>query len=416
MSDNANVFNLETLLNTIKNLNTVNRETSEHCDEGLRNAESAFQQTQDELNVSETMLNAARAEEAVKLAQQVAADVRMAKALAEEASAVASMNPVAIAAASAEVAAAGEELARATEEYRKAVEHRERLEHRVELAQKCVNIAQEMTDTLLLRFNYSRAKVSETIIEGTGRLQVAYSDLERYLSRVSKVGLQDIKDFYCWKPMENKPVTPKDVHDRINASKNVVNAILEYLYVTDPKFHGSIDRLCTQLKVPGNEVSVETKIKKNIVGRLCEELVIRSFGPMGERIETQGIYYLEDGSYTKADMILYGFKEPLILGRGEGMGSAKGGNLGIEVKSGNKEYIYSQLSHMEKQAKGHSQCDISCTVCSRDIKDLSPEKEEILRNRLKEAGSPMMGMLPHKSELDADCIEFVKAKVEDKNV
>lgn len=416
MSDKANVFNLETIFNTIKNLNTVNRETGEHCDEGLYNAESFYQQTQGELNVSEVMLNASRAEEAVKLAQQVAADVRMAKALAYEASAVASMNPVAIAAASAEVAAAGEELARATEEYRKAVEHRERLEHRVELAQKCVNIAQEMNETLRLRFNYSRAEVSKTILEGNGRLQAAYSDIERYLSRVSKVALQDIKDFYDWKPEENKPVTPKDVHDRLDASKNVVNAILEYLYVTDPKFHNSIDRLCAQLKVQGNEVSVETKVKKNIVGRLCEELVIRSFSPMGERVETQGVYYLEDGSYTKADMILYGLKEPLILGRGDGMGFTKGGNLGIEVKSGNKEYIYSQLSHMEKQAKGHSQCDISCTVCSRDIKNLPPEKEDMLRSKLKEAGSPMIGMLPYKSELDAECINFVKAKAEDKNV
>ena len=416
MSENANVFNLETLLYTIKNLNTVNRETGEHCDEGMRNAESVFQQTQEEQNISETMLNVARAEEAVKLAQQVAADARMAKALAEEAAAMASMNPFAIAAASAEVAAASEELIRTTEEYRKAVEHRERLEHRVELAHRCVNIAQEMNETLRLRFNYSRAKVYEIILEGNGRLQAAYSDLERYLSRVSKVALQDIKTFYEWKPEEKKPVTPKDVHDRLNASKNVVNSILEYLYVTDPKFHSSIDRLCAQLKVPGNEVSVETKVKKNIVGRLCEELVIRSFGPMGERVETQGVYYLEDGSYTKADMILYGLKEPLILGRGEGMGSTKGGILGIEVKSGNKEYIYSQLSHMEKQAKGHSKCDISCTVCSRDIKDLSPEREEALRNRLKEVGSPIIGMLPYKSELDEECINFVKVKAEDKNV
>ena len=111
-------------------------------------------------------------------------------------------------------------------------------------------------------------------------------------------------------------------------------------------------------------------------------------------------------------MILYGLKKTLILGRGEGMAAPAGGNLGIEVKSGKKEYIFEQLSHMEKQAKGHSQCDISCTVCSRDIKDLSPEKEQLLRSRLSEAGSPILGMLPRKSELDKDCIEFVKAKAE----
>lgn len=416
MNESANVFNLNTFQSTMRNLDTIDCINGEKCDEAIHEAESVLQDAENELNISNNLLNVARAVEAEKLALQLAADVRMAKAVAEEAAAISSGNPIAIAAASMEVASAAEELARATEEYRQAVAHRERLEHRVELAQKCVNIAQEMLETLRMRFSYSRVVITETIREGNYRLQNAYTDLERYLSRISKVALAEISDFYGWKPEENKPVTPKEVHDRLNASKNVTNAILEYLYVTDPKFKFSVDRLVAQLKTPGNEISVETKIKKNIVGRLCEELVIRSFAPMGERVSTQGIYYLEDGTYTKADMILYGLKEPLILGKGEGMGAQKGGNLGIEVKSGKKEYIFAQSAHMEKQAKGHSMCDISCTVCSRDIKDLSPEKEELLRNRLKEAGSPMMGMLPHKSELDAECIEFVKAKAEASNV
>lgn len=412
MSGNANVYNIDVFLSTIKALLSIEHETKNQCAEGLNKAEEILQQTQEELKVSNGMLDVARVIEAEKLAEQIAADARMAKASIEEAAAVASGNPIAIAAATAELAAASQEFFRATEEYNKAREHRERLEHRVELAQRCVSIAEEMADTLRLRFNYSQAKISKDILDGNGRLQNAYNDLSTYLSRISSAALKEISDFYKWKPEEKKPVTPDVVHDRLNASSSVNNAILEYLYVTDPKFRFSVDRLCTQLKTPGNESSVEIKIKKNIVGRLCEELVIRCFSPMGERVETQGIYYLENGTYTKADMILYGLKEPLILGRGEGMAAPAGGNLGIEVKSGKKEYIFEQLAHMEKQAKGHRQCDLSCTVCSRDIKDLPPEKEQLLRSRLREAGSPILGMLPRKSELDKDCIDFVKAKVE----
>ena len=414
--DNAKVFELGILLNTIKSLNAINTETDNHCKDGIREADVVLQQTQEEFQISETLLNAARADEAVKLARQIEAEARMARALAEEATAIASGNPVAIAAASAEVASAGAELAKATEEYQQAVQHRERLEHRYELAQRCVSIAQEMRDTLQLRFSYSQAIVAETIDSGIMRLQQAYDDLSRYLSRLSPAERDEVKSYYSYEPEKNKPVTPKDVHDRLNASSVLVNALLEYLYCTDLKFRGSVERLCQQLHVPGNEASVETKIKKNIVGRLSEELVIRSFAPMGGRVETQGRYYLEDGSYTKADMILYDLKEPLILGKGSGMGAQKGGNLGIEVKSGYKEYLYAQLSHMEKQAKGHSKCDISCTVCTRDITDLPPDKEELLRAKLKEAGSPMMGMLPYKAQLDEDCIVFVKAKSEEKNV
>lgn len=412
----ASVFELDTMIDTINRLTVINHDISDLCDEGLKKADSVLGHCQKELDISECMLKAAQVEEAIKLAEQIQADARMARALAQEAAAISSMNPVAIAAASAEVAAAGAELARVTEEYQKAVEHRKQLEHRCELAKKCVDIAQEMLDTLNLRFNYSRNKLNETISRGNGRLKNAYEDLKKYLSRLSLINLRDISDFMTYKPKEKEPVTPKDIHDRLHASKSVVNAILEYLYCTDLKFRGAVDRLCLQLQSPENVSSVEVKIKKNIVGRLCEELVIRCFSPMGEKVETQAVFYLEDGRYTKADMILYGLKEPLILGRGSGMGAQKGGNLGIEVKSGSKEYIYAQLKHMERQAKGHSQCDLSCTVCSRDITDLSPEKEELLRNKLREAGSPLMGMLPYKEELDAECINFVKEKAEDQNV
>lgn len=412
----VNVFELNTLINTIKNLSSINRDTDEHCREGMNKAEMLLQQTQEDLSISEALLNAARAEEAFQFARQLEADARMVRALAEETAAVSSGNPIAIAAASTAVAAAAAELAQVTEAYRKAVQHRERMQRRCELARRCVNIAQEMTETLKMRFSFSQAVLAETITVGNARLQEAYDDLSRYLSRIAPEARAEIESFYSYEPEKDKPVTPKDVYDRLNASKSVINAILEYLYCTDMRFRNSVDRLCAQLVIPANETSVEIKIKKNIVGRLSEALVIRSFAPVGGRIETQGRYYLEDGSYTKADMTLYGLKEPLILGRGHGMGARKGGNLGIEVKSGFKEYIYAQSGHMEKQAKGHTQCDISCTVCTRDITDLSPEKEELLRTRLREAGSPILGMLPYKAELDEECIAFVKAKAEEKHV
>lgn len=414
--DNVKVFELGVLLNTIKSLSSINTKIDDHCKEGIREANVVLQQTQEELQISRGLLNVARADEEVKLVRQLQADDRMVRAVAEEVAAASSGNPLAIVAASAEVVSAGTELAQATEEYQQVVQHRKLLEHRYELAQRCVSIAQEMRDTLQLRFNYSQTTVVETIGFGNARLQQAYDDLSRYLSRLSPAVRVEVESFYSYELKKNKPVVPKDVHDRLNASSSVVNAILEYLYCTDLKFRGSVDRLCQQLHIPGDEASVETKIKKNMVGRLSEELVIRCFAPMGGRVETQGRYYLEDGSYTKVDMILYDLKEPLILGRGSGMGAQKGGNLGIEVKSGHKEYLYAQLSHMEKQAKGHSKCDISCTVCTRDIIDLPSDKEELLRVKLKEVGSPMMGMLPYKAQLDKDCIAFVKAKAEGKNV
>lgn len=406
----VDVFALDTLSASIRDLHTARIETGECCDEGIRKADQMLQDTQGELQFSETLLAAAQVEEAAKLALRLKADARMTAAAAEEASAIASCNPFAIAAASAEVAAAAAELAEATEEYQRAREHREHLEHRRNLAQKCVDLAQLNLDMLCLRYQYGKTRVEEIVISGCGRLQAAHDDLEAYLARISPQARQSIRDYSSWEPTEKKPIDPKEIHDRLNSDETVVDGLLEYIYTTDPKFRASIDRLCTQLESPENTAAVEAKIKKNVVGRLCEELVIQAFQPMGERVETQRVCYLENGSFTKVDMILYGLKEPLILGRGEGMGGKKGGSLAIEVKSGRAEYIYSQAAHMEIQAKGHESCDISCTVCTRDINDLRPEQQEEVRDRLKAAGSPILGMLPKKSDLDARCIRFVKEK------
>ena len=416
MMSQVDVFNLNALSTVIQDLYTAQRETGESCNEGIRKAEQMLQDTQGELQFSESLLAVAQAEEAAKLALQLKADARMAAAAAEEASAIASCNPLAIAAASAEVAAATAELAEATEEYMRAQEHRNRLEHRRDLAQNCVDLAQANLDMLRLRYQYGMAQVDRIVVCGCGRLQAAHDDLETYLSSISPQARQSIYDYRNWEPEEKRPVNPKEVHDRLNPDASMVDGILEYLYVTDLGFHESIDRLCIQMRDVENTAAVEAKIKKNVVGRLCEELVIQAFRPIGERIETQHVCYLDNGSFTKVDMILYGLKEPLILGRGENMGGRKNGSLAIEVKSGRGEYIYRQAAHMEVQAKGHKLCDVSCTVCTRDINDLSPEQKEEVKSRLKAAGSPILGMLPRKSELDAHCIQFVKEKAKSNDV
>lgn len=407
----VDVKNLNTIADSIKNISRIKNDTFEQCEEGIRNANQVLNETQNELNTSKKILDVCKTVEAAMLAKKLEVEARMAQAAAEEAAALASGNPLAIAAASAKVAAITPELTKAIQDYKEAVEHRQRIEHRCELAQKCVNIAQEMCETLNLRFNYSRVKIEEVVFKGNSRLQFAYDDLSKYLSRISPEAKKEITDWDKWQPKENEPVKPDDVIDRLNASKSVVNGILEYLYATDLNFRMTVDRHSANLCVPGMESSTFIQIRRNIVGRFCEELVIRTFLPMGTSIETQHVENLSDGTFTKVDMILHGLKQPLILGKGEGMGSRKGGDLGIEVKAGQKEYIYQQLEHLEKQAQGHIGCDVSCTICSRDIKDLSPEKQKYLREKVREAGSPMLGMLPYKADLDNECIEFVKSKV-----
>ena len=89
------------------------------------------------------------------------------------------------------------------------------------------------------------------------------------------------------------------------------------------------------------------------------------------------------------------------------MSAPVGGSIAIEVKCGRASYLYSQKDHMVFQSGGHQEASASMTICSRDIKDLTPEQEEELREALRSAGSPLIGMLPTKDEIDKACWDMV---------
>ena len=52
------------------------------------------------------------------------------------------------------------------------------------------------------------------------------------------------------------------------------------------------------------------------------------------------------------------------------------------------------------QAGGHQDSSASITICSGDIHDLSEGRERELRDAMRDAGSPIVGMLPKKDEID----------------
>jgi len=45
---------------------------------------------------------------------------------------------------------------------------------------------------------------------------------------------------------------------------------------------------------------------------------------------------------------------------------------------------------------------------------LPPDREKELRDTLREAGSPLVGMLPSKNEIDQSCIGFIRPSDEGK--
>lgn len=410
MSTAASVFEVNAISNAAQELSQIKNRSYDTCNDGLNQARQLIEETQIEEQTSRTMLDIAKSVEMAKYAIVVELEVRLAAALAELAAVT--PDPIAMAAVSGKIGEIESQLVSARQEYEEAVRHREALERRYEMAVKAMNHAQERHDTLQMHFEAGKRSIEVTVDRGCARLNLAYQDLQKYISRLSPDVRNSIDKWFNDKPEKNTPVRPNEIRDKLDVDETVVDAILEYLYATDMGFRTNVNSYCNEMKI-GNETGAELKIKKQMVGRLCEEIVIRAFKPISTEINTQMRESLPDGRYTKVDMIVYGLTNPLVLGRGEGMGAREGGSLAVEVKSGQSSYLYQQLSHMQDQAFGHKSCDASCVICTRDIHDLSPEKENELREKLREAGSPMIGMLPRKDDLDNRCINFVKGKLKD---
>ena len=410
MSTAASVFEVNAISNATQELSQIKNSSYDTCNDGLNQARQLLEETKTEEQTSRTMLDIANGVEMAKHAIVVELEVRLAAALADLAAVT--PDPIGMATVGARIADIESQLVLARQEYEEAVRHREALERRYEMAVKAMNLAQERHDTLLMYFEIGKKSIEVTVDKGCARLNFAYQDLQKYVSRIAPDVRNNLDKWFNDKPEENTPVRPNEIRDKLDVDENVVDTILEYLYATDMGFRANIDSYCNDMKI-GNEVGAELKIKKQMVGRLCEEIVIRAFKPISTQISTQMKESLPNGRYTKVDLIVYGLTNPLVLGRGVGMGAREGGSLAVEVKSGHSSYLYQQLSHMQDQAFGHKSCDASCVICTRDIHDLSLEKENELREKLREAGSPMIGMLPRKDDLDNRCINFVKGKLKD---
>ena len=379
------VFSLDIFGSTINEINQLVDETDSISKEVLSQCQRVLEETHSEERNSRFLLEEARIEEGIRLAEVIT----LTAGLPETAY----------------------ELYQAEQEYETAKARRERLEKRYELAQKCVEIATQNFEETNSIFNSTLNNINQKKDNGLFRINRAYEDLKNYLNTLNSSSLNKVAEYINYSYKEKIPVKPDEIFKRLNLSSVEMTAILHDKYAKDEKFFNLINSYRKEAETLSKE-EIITKLKKNLAGNLGEEIVIRAFAPYGKNVLTQERTVMEDGKYTKTDLILKDLKVPIILGKG--IGAREGSDLAIEVKTGKSSYLYAQKEHMQFQSLGHLDSKISCVICSKDIKDLSIEKEEELRNTMKESGSRILKMLPYKEELDKVCIDFVFG--EDKNV
>ncbi len=394
----ASVEYIEKLPHTIGEVTQAVSDFESKVQERLHLAEQLKDETEAEEQTSLGLLDLARGEEAAAQAALIAAEGHLAFLIAGavENPALAFEIPVAMEAAS-----------KCREMLDIAKRHRELMEQRYQLAQECVMMATENLETLRLQLNAELIRTKETTAVQISRLSSAINELTGYSSESEHKYRSEYEKWEKYQHKEKEPIDPDEIRTRLNPGREVCLGLLAALRGKDDNFAKTISDYFEEGKTEEGRNQAILKIRKNMTGRLAEEVVKAALAPFGRHVETQKGYVFDDGTYTKIDLVVSDLVAPIILGRGQGMGAREGGSLGVEVKSGKGSYLMSQMGHLVFQAQGHTQCDVSCTICTRDVKDLNSSAEELLRENIRSAGSPILGMLPYKSELDDICIEFV---------
>lgn len=308
----------------------------------------------------------------------------------------------------------GEALNKATLEYEKAKDNRMKMGQRCELASLALRNASDLNEKVKTGCSLRLQSASRFLETGRSRLSHAKSALDSYLS--TNPSAANFVGWIKWTPNPNSSVKPDELNNRLNLSPDKQRHFCEYLAERNPEFKSMLGKCREEYancKGAAELQALQFKVRSNLSGSYAEKLVERALSPMAENVRTQQRTVFDDGRYTKTDLVLENLKSPVIIGRGDKMSSPAGGSMAIEVKCGRPSYLLSQKDHMVFQAGGHQKASASMTICSRDIKELSPEQEKELRDKLREAGSPLVGMLPKKDEIDKICWEAVLGNKED---
>lgn len=426
----VSIGQVENLEDLVRDLQSVREALESSCREQMAVVERKYEETREERQGSESLLERAvrqeqAAKQAVDHALEALEDSQRTLGSAQSALSACLLQPsdedgtipdcssedVSVAEADAAVEQAQVHLTQASTTFELATENRQAMAQRVDIARQAQAMAGQTLAQAQQECPARLAAVGQAVEVGTARLAVAQQALNTYLATHPPAA--QFHTWLKWNPAQHGgPVTPNTLRDRMNLSAAQRRMFQEYLHDRNPGYRGLVDRYRDQWAAAKGDTErniVARKVRIHLSGEFGEQMARHALAPLGARIETQGRTFVGDhGRYTKTDLLVTGLRAPVILGRGEGMGAPVGGSMAFEVKCGKADYLYSQKDHMVFQAEGHKQADAQCTLCSRDIHDLSPEKEKELRDTLREAGSPMVGMLPRKNEIDQSCLEFIR--------
>ncbi len=217
-----------------------------------------------------------------------------------------------------------------------------------------------------------------------------------------------------WKPKSGDVIGPQTIAERFRPLRVVDNLVpyVKNLGQRDEGFRQDFERRMLQwreAKTSADRDAALQQLRKTTAGKLGESITNDGFKPFFEKLEVQRKVETPDGN-SFVDGRLTGAKNPVILGRGHGV--SEGGNLSLEVKTGQPVYLKSEMRHItERQVPGHLTLgDRSLVVVSRDVYAMGGERAA--RDTVSAAGSHVMALLPEKSVMDEALMRVIRERME----
>lgn len=271
-----------------------------------------------------------------------------------------------------------------------------------------------VAEGMLERARASGAGLVEAMGKGTSM------ELGRFtVGRGAETAISDLKGFdptkwVDWKPALGQHVGPQMVAERFRPLRDPDNleSYARNLGQRNPGFGRELERRAQQLRearTPAERDAALQHVRKSTAGKLGEAIAIEGFNPFFEKLEVQRRVETPNGT-TFVDGQFTGAKSPLVLGRGHSV--SKGGNLAIEVKTGQPAYLEREVRHItERQVQGHlASGNRSLVVMSHDVSGM--EGERAVRGTVGEAGSYVMALLPEKKAMDEALMRVLRDRTE----
>ena len=301
------------------------------------------------------------------------------------------------------------ELAAAEAELQEATDRLAKCEARREKFAGISRNAEMLREHFLEQERTALSRLADLKQECVARLHRACEALERYAAEHPQSSAAAFANWIRWAPARGELVSPTALAERLRLSPPQLREMVSYEAERDPRFRSKIEdygRRWSSATTLSEKTSVIRQACRNASGEFAERIVAAAFRPLGD-VSTQGRTVFEDGRYTKTDLTVRNLRAPVLLGRGDHAFAPKGGTLALEVKAGQAGYLRQQAEHLAFQAGGHRDANASATICTADIHDLPEDGECALRERVRAAGSPMIGMLPRKSDIDHALFEAI---------